>query len=217
MAMTRDMRSVCRSGGMNIDSRARMVKRHVRDFLTRAVVAREIVRHERRIGQVSRETQGTYMRRLGIWMLVAGLGSGLAACGGDGTGPTIEIPADLVGTWAASPACAPTCGFTFENAEDPADSTNFTALGVTSRFTLNAAGGFTFSAGVPTTVPIGGRMRVEGGSLVVEATGEFEEERIAFTRSADLLGLTWQETYAFDLDDDGIAESVTVRGQFERQ
>lgn len=157
------------------------------------------------------------MRRRGIWVLVAGLTAGLTGCGSDGTGPAIEIPSDLVGTWTASPACVPACGFTFENAGDAADSTNFTALGVTSRFTLNATGGFTFDAGVPTAVPIAGRMRVEGSSLVVEATGGFEEERITYSRSGDLLGLRWQETYSFDLDEDGIAESVTVRGQFERQ
>ncbi|MGH7444633.1 MAG: hypothetical protein ACREKM_07140 [Longimicrobiales bacterium] len=153
------------------------------------------------------------MRRLGSWMLAMGV----AACGGDGTGPEIEIPAELVGTWVAAPACAPACGFTFANRADAADTTNFTALGVTSRFTLNATGGFTFNAGVPSTVPIGGRMHVAGSMLVVEATGEFEEERIAYALSGDLLALTWQETYAFDLDDDGTAEAVEVRGHFEKQ
>lgn len=155
------------------------------------------------------------MQRRAICTLVAAF---FAACGGDGAGPAAELPAELVGTWEASPACVPDCGFTFTNATNAADSVNFTAaFGTTSRLTLNPSGTFTFSSGVPLTAPVAGRMELEGNELVVQASGEFPEERIRYSLQGGMLRLEWDETFSFDLDENGTDEDVRVRGVFERQ
>lgn len=158
--------------------------------------------------------RGLVMRRIAIWVLC----TVAAGCGSDGTGVEAAIPAELVGTWEAAPDCMPACGFTFVSPADPADTTNVTnVLDTTSRFTLNESGSFIFSVDVASAATTAGRVRVEGSTLVVQATAEFPEERIDFSRAGNLLTLAWRETYAFDLDNDGVAEDFIVRGVFERQ
>ncbi len=139
----------------------------------------------------------------------------IAACGGDGAGPRDGLPEELVGVWQAAPACAPACRFTFTNVADAQEVVNFTSFGAISRLTLNASGSFVFNAGVPLATPVAGRMHVEGNDLVVEASGEFPEERIGYRLQGGHLHLEWEETFAFDLDEDGLAEDVRVNGVFE--
>jgi len=157
------------------------------------------------------------MRRAAVVLLVGTL----AACGGDSAGPAgPTIAAELVGTWEASPACFPACGLTFVNVASATDTLNFTAtpFGYTSRFTLASNGTFTFDAGVPTVSAINGRMRMEGAStLVVEPSAGADEERVTYSLSGGFLSLLWEDTYSFNLDGAGAAETVRVRGRFEKR
>lgn len=145
------------------------------------------------------------------------LATAMVACGGDGSGPSDVIPVELSGTWIASPACRPHCGFTFESVTNPADSVNFTAFNATTRFTLQRSGRFTFDPGLPGIDDAEGDMRVEPGVLVVEPTNEFpQEERIDYQLLSGRLHLRWRETVTYTLPGAEGPSTVRVRAVLER-
>ena len=141
----------------------------------------------------------------------------LAACSDGGSGPVDVIPAELAGTWVASPACRPACGFTFESVTNPADSVNFTAFGATTIFTLTPSGHFTFDPGLPTVGDAEGEMRLEPGVLVVQPTSEYpEKERIDYQLVVGRLRLNWRETVTYTLPDAEGPSTVRVRAVLQR-
>lgn len=148
------------------------------------------------------------------FMLILGLA---AACSDGGSGPVDVIPVELAGTWIATPACRPDCGFTFESVTNAADSVNFTAFGATTTFTLTTSGDFTFDPGLPTVGDAEGEMRLEPGVLVVQPTSEFpEEERIDYQLVGGRLRLSWRETVTYTLPDAEGPSTVRVRAVLER-
>jgi hypothetical protein len=152
------------------------------------------------------------MRHLFTPLLVLGL----AACG-DASGPADVISADLAGSWEATPACLPTCGFTFVSTAKATDTLNVVAaFGLSLEVTLASSGRFEMIArpgGIP---PVTGQGRSEGSLLIVRDDAGVQDT-IDFTVSATHLTLAFRGTVQVDLNGDQQLETATARGHFRRR
>jgi hypothetical protein len=152
------------------------------------------------------------MRHLFTPLLVLGL----AACG-DASGPADVISADLAGSWEATPACLPTCGFTFVSTAKATDTLNVVAaFGLSLEVTLARSGRFEMIArpgGIP---PVTGPARTEGSLLIVRDDAGVQDT-IDFTVTATHLSLAFRGTVQVDLNGDQQLETATARGRFRRR
>ena len=151
--------------------------------------------------------------------LVTALGCGLvlAACGDDGA-PRGDIPAELVATWVAEPACRPQCGFTLASVADPADSLNVTSFGgLTTELSIASNGTFRVASRPGADTISAGRARVEGSMLIVtDAAGTVDTLDYALTGA--YLDLVFRREFVvLDFDGDGVLDPATARGRFRKR
>lgn len=139
----------------------------------------------------------------------------LAACSGDSAGPDTDIPAELVGEWVAEPACAPPCAFTLAWTQNPAARVNaVTALGVTVRIDVTAAGRFTRSGSGDAA---SGSLEVDGSMLVVtDSRGVVDT--IDYAIEGQYLNLAFRRDFvALDFNQDGQLDASRVTGVFRKR
>lgn len=141
---------------------------------------------------------------------------GLAGCG-DASGPADVIPAELAGSWEASPACLPDCGFTFVSTVKSSDTMNVvSAFGVSLDVTLTRAGRFEMVARPGAVPPVTGQARTEGSLLIVrDAAGV--ADTIDYAVTATHLSLAFRGTAQVDFNGDQQTEAATARGRFRRR
>jgi hypothetical protein len=141
----------------------------------------------------------------------------LAACGGDGTGPGEVLPAELVATWAADPACLPACGFTLSHVANPSDSLNITsAVGISTEITLTRNGTFRMRTRPGPDTASTAKVRAQAGMLIVtDAMGTVDT--LDYTVTASTLNLRFRRTFAvFDFTGDGVPDPAHARGAFRK-
>ena len=140
----------------------------------------------------------------------------LAASCGDGSGPSDLIPAGMEGSWEASPACLPNCGFTLVRIDNPADSVNFvSALQQTFVLNLTLSGRFSLTSASGATT-IRGRAHTEGSMLIVRDEAG-AQDTADYTLQGDRLGLTFRNiTEQFDFDEDGEGDPSRIHAYFQR-
>jgi hypothetical protein len=150
------------------------------------------------------------MRR---WILLA---VWLAAGCGDGTGPA-TLPAELVGTWVAEPACLPQCGFTFESRANAADSISATALGITTEIRIGRTGDFRLSSTPATAAPVTGTVTADGTTMTVRDP-QGNSEIIDYSVAGNRLTIAFRSAFhVWDFSGDGNLDPATARGVFAKR
>jgi hypothetical protein len=150
------------------------------------------------------------LRRLTLAVLVI-----TAACGGDAAGPA-TIPAELVGTWVAEPACVPDgCGLTLKSVADPAISFFVTDL-ITTQITIRANGSFLLETlpTAPGMPAISGTARAVGNVLYVKLANGTEES-LEWSVAGTWLTVRFHGTY--DFNGDGVSEAAVMDGVFRKR
>jgi hypothetical protein len=145
--------------------------------------------------------------------------TGLGACGGDGTGPGVEVvPPELVGRWVAEPACLPQCGFTLSSVANPADSVNVTAFtGISTEITMTREGTFRLQTRPGPDTASTATVRVIPGALVVtDRLGTVDT--LDYQLAGEYLRLQFRRTFTvFDFTGDGANDPANARGSFRRR
>ena len=133
------------------------------------------------------------------------------------SGQLAHLPAELVGTWAAEPACLPHCGFTLTSVADPADSLNATAWGLTTEISMTAAGAFRLSVRPGPDTASTAAVRAEGATLIVtDPAGAVDT--LDYSLNVDLLTLRFRRVFTVvDFNDDGVADPAHARGTFRKR
>jgi hypothetical protein len=148
---------------------------------------------------------------------LAVLGAALLLGGcGDASGPS-PLPAELVGSWVAEPACVPAgCGLTVHALARPDTLFVTRDLGITTEMDLGANGSFRLRTvpALPGAPALEGTARVEGGRLIVRAA-DGQEEAVEYTLAGGLLVLRFD--VLFDFDADGTAEAARAEGTFRKR
>ncbi|CAN5895166.1 hypothetical protein BH23GEM9_BH23GEM9_30860 [soil metagenome] len=155
---------------------------------------------------------GAAVRHLAVVMAVV-----VSGCS-DSSGPGDMVPAALVGTWVAEPACLPLCGFTLSSVANPADSVNATAvLGIETEISMTRAGVFRLvTRPGPPSLP--GTVRAEAGNILVVTDALGVVDTLDYTASATHLHLRFRRTFlAFDFTGDGTFDPANARGSFQRR
>jgi hypothetical protein len=142
----------------------------------------------------------------------------LAACGGDAAAPGATLPAELVATWVAEPACLPACGFTLSHVANPADSVNITAsVGISTEIAMTRDGTFRMRTRPGPDTASTARVRAEGAMLIVtDAAGTVDTLDYAVTATS--LRLQFRRKFSvFDFTGDGVPDPATAVGHFRRR
>jgi hypothetical protein len=143
----------------------------------------------------------------------------LPACGEDTAAPEDpDIPEELIGTWAANPACLPACGFTVFPRTAPADSINIVRdVGVGVELTIRSSGRLSMEVTLVRDTLLDGNIAVRDGQLLVSAPGESAVDTLDYALAGDILRVELRSQVLFDFNGDGTDESVGMRGAFRRR
>lgn len=163
--------------------------------------------------QPSRSNGGPVTR---IGAGVAGVVLGLAACGGDSSGPGAGVlPDAMVGEWFTGPSCYPQCGLTLVPVGAPQDSLNVT---ISSTTDLRLTGGGTFRLNISALrdTTIAGQARVEGNALILSGSGA-TADTIDYQLVGNWLQLWFRRTLPGDLNGDGTEEQIRLQGRWQRR
>ncbi|HEX6309252.1 MAG TPA: hypothetical protein VFZ69_13745 [Longimicrobiales bacterium] len=141
----------------------------------------------------------------------------VAACGDGGSGPSSVVPAEVAGSWEASPACTPDCHFTLVRIDDPAQNVDFVSgLGAIFLLDITRSGQFELEA-VTANETIAGTVRAEGSMLILR-DGAGAQDTADWAVSGQYLQLNFRgESDDFDFDQDGVADPATIRARFRRR
>ena len=139
----------------------------------------------------------------------------LLGCGGDSSGPTSSIPAELVGNWIAEPACLPICGWTLTSSTDPEVSLNFVddPLFITVGVGIESDADFELSFSGQ-SAPERGTLRVQGQMMIITADAGAVDTADYHIQNG-YLHMQLRKEYAFSVG--GQAHSGRPAGVFERQ
>ncbi len=136
----------------------------------------------------------------------------LAACGGgDGTGPTSGVPAELVGSWAADGNCvADGCGLTLHSTSNAADTINLVAQGLASVYlTLSGNGAAQLQLLSPVNdTTVAGTARAESGNLIISGGGA--ADTVGYVLDGSLLRLSFREESAWSFHGTTVPATVTA-------
>jgi hypothetical protein len=138
----------------------------------------------------------------------------IAACGDDGTGPDGGIPAELVATWSAGPACAASgCALVVFARADPSRREDFVASGFTVDMTVQSSGRLRMQVVLGTGLSLlDGSLRVETGQLIISGT---TVDTLDYTLSGDFLEVELRSQFSRDF---GLGvEPAGLRGKFLKQ
>jgi hypothetical protein len=151
-----------------------------------------------------------------MWKIVAACVLATTACG-DGAGPSDVVPADIAGTWEASPGCLPQCGVTLVRIGVPGDTLNFVSeQGITFHLTLTRGGRFDLVP-LPQGPAVSGRVEVEGSLLILRDT-DGVTDTVDLARTGEYLDLAFRGVSEnFDFDGDFVADPATIRARFRRR
>ena len=156
-------------------------------------------------------------------MIRRGMALGLAllalACGDDGTGPSADIPAELVAVWEAGPACAE-CSFTLFDRAQPDASIDLVQSPpfLTVALDIRATGRLSlFVRGPAADSLLTGAVQVQNGQLLVSAAGTATVDTLDYAIRGNLLDLVLRSQVLHDFDGNGSEESIGMRGTFRKR
>lgn len=151
--------------------------------------------------------------RAARWWVLASVAA-IGACGGDSTGPSGDIPAELVGTWEAGPDCHPQCYATLFS-RNSADTLGFTSL-LTVRMEVRSSGRLDLSVvGLGEDALVEGDLEVRQGKLIVSADGVADS--LSYTVAGNQLTAQMLNSLQQDITGDGQPEEVGLRVKLFRQ
>jgi hypothetical protein len=135
-----------------------------------------------------------------------------AGCGGDSTGVDV-LPAELVGTWVAGPACSPVCNYTLTSIPNPSVHTDLVATaGVTIELAMNATGAAALNlAGQIVT----GSAKISNGALILASGGSVDT--VDYTVANSKLTLSFRSPILYDLNGDGTTDSAHASAVLNKQ
>lgn len=142
-------------------------------------------------------------------------GALLLGCGSDPSDPGNRIPAELVGSWIAEPACLPECGWTLTSSTDPEVSLNFVdePLNMTIGVGIEADGDFELSFSGQ-SAPERGTLRVEGQLMIITDQGG-QVDSADYHIEGAYLYMQLRKEYNFSVG--GAAHTGRPLGIFERR
>lgn len=143
----------------------------------------------------------------------------LAACGGDSAAPSSTMPAALLGSWQAGPACrAAGCSVTarVEGSSVVLPLTDSVRLTMDVHPTGGIVSTLAFGSQLPHTVQ--GTGRVQGNTLVVDYPPGTPPDTVAFATQGALLRFDFQNALQLgDVNGDGVPDRLRITVLFARR